>query len=276
MSTIASKSLNKEFHLTWGTLLFIIIHLSCLLVFVVPVDTTGIIMLISLFLIRTFSITAGYHRYFAHRSFKTNRLFQFCLAFIGGTCGQKGVLWWVAHHRHHHKHSDTENDIHSAKQEGFYWSHIGWMISREYHAAYNPKLVKDLEKYPELVWLDKFHLFPPLILAVACFAFHGWIGLVWGFLLSTVALYHNTFSVNSVCHMFGRKDFQTGESSRNNWLLALPTLGESWHNNHHRFPMSARSGLKWWQVDITFAVLKILSWLKIVRAIKVVDQNKSR
>lgn len=264
-----SPSLDKRFHLTWGTGAFVGIHLGALLVFMVGLDVIGLVMMVGLFFIRLFSITAGFHRYFAHHSYKTNRFFQFCLAFVGGTAGQKGVLWWVAHHRHHHLHSDTDHDIHSAKREGFYWSHIGWMLSREYHAAYNPKMVKDLIKYPELVWLDRNHLLPPLLLAILCFLAHGWVGLVWGFLLGTVLLYHATFAVNSFCHMFGSRRYQTGESSRNTWWLSLFTLGENWHNNHHRFPKSSRHGLFWWEMDLTWHGLQLLSFLRIVRDLHV-------
>ena len=263
------RRLNKKFHLTWGTLAFLVVHLGCLMVFIIPVDRIGIALCMCLFLVRGFSISAGFHRYFAHRSYKTNRFFQFCLAFMGGTCGQKGVLWWVAHHRHHHRHSDTDRDIHSVQQDGFYWSHVGWMLSREYHAAYDPGAVQDLARYPELVWLDKNHLFPLVLLAALCYMAHGWIGLVWGFLLSTVILYHTTFAINSICHMVGSRPFQTGEASRNTWWLSLFTLGESWHNNHHHAPHSSRSGFHWWQIDLTYLGLQALSWFRIVRDLKV-------
>lgn len=259
---------------SWTTIVFIGLHLSVLLIFFVKVDWIGLAMLGGLFVLRAFSITAGYHRYFAHHSFKTNRFFQFCLAFIGGTAAQKGVLWWVAHHRHHHIHSDTAQDVHSAKQEGFYWSHIGWILSKEYQSAYNPEIVKDLTKYPELVWLDKNHFLPSALLATFCFIIHGWIGLIWGFFLSTVLLYHTTFAINSVCHIFGSQRYATAESSRNTWWLSLLTLGESWHNNHHRFPQSSRHGLLWWEIDLTYYVLKLLSFLGIVRSLKVAVPTK--
>jgi stearoyl-CoA desaturase (Delta-9 desaturase) len=247
--------------------------LFTLAVFFVKVDKVGIFMLVGLFLVRTFSITGGFHRYFAHHTFKTNRFIQFCLAFIGGTCAQKGVLWWVAHHRHHHRFSDTEKDIHSAKREGFYWSHIGWMLSREYHTSFDPNLVKDLTKYPELVWLDKYHLVPPILLAAACYLSYGLIGLVWGFLLSTFLLYHNTFAVNSFCHTFGSQRYRTNESSKNTWWLSIPTLGEAWHNNHHHLPNSARHGFYWWEIDLTYYTLKLLSLFRIIKGLKVPSQQ---
>jgi len=266
---IIMKTIDKRLHLTWAPLLFFAIHLGALLIFVVSVNWIGIAMALGLFIVRAFSITAGFHRYFAHHSYKTNRFIQFCLAFVGGTCGQKGVLWWVAHHRQHHQHSDTDQDVHSAKREGFYWAHIGWLISREYQTAYNPKMAKDWTKYPELVWLDRNHLLPPAVLAVICFLAYGWMGLIWGFFLSTVLLYHSTFSINSVCHLFGSRRYGTGESSRNTWWLSLFTLGESWHNNHHQFPQSSRHGLFWWEIDLTYYGLRLLSLLGIVRDLKV-------
>lgn len=260
---------DKGLHWTWTTFSILAIHLGALLIFVVRPDAIGIAMCVGLFVIRGFCITAGYHRYFAHHAFRTNRPFQFLLAFIGGTCAQKGVLWWVAHHRHHHMHSDTELDIHSAQRDGFYWSHFGWMISKEYLEAYNPHIVRDWTRYPELVWLDKNHLVPPALLALLCYLLHGWVGLIWGFFLSTVLVNHITFSINSVCHMFGSRRFETGESSRNTWWLCLASLGESWHNNHHKFPGSSRNGLYWWEIDVTYLALKVLAAIGIVKGLKV-------
>jgi stearoyl-CoA desaturase (delta-9 desaturase) len=268
------KKLDKRFHLTWGTVLFLMIHLGALLIFVVQVNGVGCLLVFGLFLIRTFSITGGFHRYFAHHSFKTNRFVQFCIAFVGGTCAQKGMLWWVAHHRQHHQHSDTDRDIHSAKCEGFYWAHLGWLLSKEYHDAYDPTLVKDWQRYPELVWLDRNHLLPPILLAAACFASFGWMGLIWGFCLSTVLLYHATFSINSICHLFGTRRYDTGESSKNTWWLSLFTLGESWHNNHHKFPLSSRHGFYWWEVDLTYYGLKLLAWLRVIHDLKVVSPKE--
>jgi stearoyl-CoA desaturase (delta-9 desaturase) len=262
-----ARTLDKSLHIHWSSILFLGLHVACLLVFVVGVDWEALALCVGLFLVRKFGITAGYHRYFSHRSYKTSRFFQFCLAWLGGSAGQKGVLWWAAHHRHHHRHSDTDLDVHSAKREGFYWSHIGWVLSREYD-AYDAVQVKDFVKYPELVWLDKYNYVPPAMLAIACFLLHGWMGLVWGFFVSTVVLYHTTFAINSCCHLFGRQRYQTGESSRNSLWLALITLGEGWHNNHHHYPLSARQGFFWWEIDFSYYGLKILSWFKVVWDLK--------
>jgi stearoyl-CoA desaturase (delta-9 desaturase) len=221
-----------------------------------------------MFFTRKFGITGAFHRYFSHRSYKTSRFFQFCLAFLGGAAAQKGALWWAAHHRHHHKHSDTEADIHSAKLEGFYWSHVGWVLSKEYE-EYDANVVRDLNKFPELVWLDKYIFIPPVAAGAFCFFVghlfgNAWEGLVVGFFISTVILYHTTFAINSLCHMFGSRRYETGEESKNSLWLAILTMGEGWHNNHHHYPLSARQGFFWYELDITYYILLVLEKLGIV------------
>lgn len=258
-----TKPVDMDFHVSLGSFLFILIHVGCLLAFWVGVNWTALLMCAITFLVRKFAITGAYHRYFSHRSYKTSRVFQFILAFLGGTAVQKGSLWWAAHHRHHHKYSDTELDIHSAKREGFYWSHIGWVLSKEY-VEYEPNNVRDLSKYPELVWLDKYHYIPPLTLLALCCLIYGWMGFVWGFLISTVILYHTTFAINSLCHMFGKQRYKTGESSKNSLWLAIITLGEGWHNNHHKYPLSTRQGFFWWEIDISYYILKLLSFVGLI------------
>jgi stearoyl-CoA desaturase (delta-9 desaturase) len=248
-------------------LIFLAVHLACLAVFWVGWDWTGVAMCAFFFFIRKFGITGGFHRYFSHRSYKTSRLFQFILAVLGNMSAQKGAIWWAAHHRHHHKHSDTHEDLHSAELEGFYWSHIGWIMSDEYE-KFDPKTVPDLLKYPELVWLDKYRYFTPFLLAVFCYWYHGWIGLIWGFFISTVILYHTTFAINSLCHIFGNRRYATNEASKNSWWLAILTMGEGWHNNHHHFPASCRQGFFWWEIDITYYIIRLLGFLGIVWDIK--------
>jgi stearoyl-CoA desaturase (delta-9 desaturase) len=222
-----------------------------------------------MFFTRKIGITGAFHRYFSHRSYKTSRPFQFFLAFLGGAAAQKGALWWAAHHRHHHKHSDTEEDLHSAKLEGFYWSHVGWVLSKEYE-EYDPNVVRDLYKYPELIWLDKYIFIPPVTAGAFCFFvgqlwFHNaMMGLVVGFFISTVILYHTTFAINSLCHMFGSRRYETGEESKNSLWLAIVTMGEGWHNNHHHYPLSCRQGFFWYEVDITYYILLGLSKVGLV------------
>jgi stearoyl-CoA desaturase (delta-9 desaturase) len=255
--------MHRSFRISLPGLLFIMVHLACLAIFWTGCDLEAIALCAFMFFTRKFGITGAFHRYFSHRSYKTSRFFQFCLAFLGGAAAQKGALWWAAHHRHHHRHSDTEDDLHSAKLEGFYWSHIGWVLSTEYE-EYDSKVVKDLNKFPELVWLDKWIFIPPVAAAVFCFLVHGWMGLVVGFFISTVILYHTTFAINSLCHMFGSRRYETGEESKNSIWLALLTMGEGWHNNHHHYPLSARQGFFWYEIDITYYILLGLGKLGIV------------
>ena len=264
----SSQSVHKQpFHLTAGATLFFGIHVLALIAFFVKPDLTAILLCAGLFLVRKFGITGGYHRYFSHRSFKTSRWFQFVLAWLGGMAAQKGALWWAANHRHHHQHSDQPEDLHSVKQQGFYWAHVGWILAPDY-VDYDAKRVKDLIKFPELVWIDKWHFVPPVVLAVATFLIGGWSGFLWGFCLSTVILYHTTFAINSFCHLIGGRRYETGESSRNSFIMAIVTLGEGWHNNHHYYPHCARQGFYWWEIDPTYYVLKFLKLIRIVHEIK--------
>lgn len=276
---------NEPVNWTWMNSLkcgvFWALHATCLLVFVVGWSWVAVLTCIALYFVRMFGITAGYHRYFSHRSYKTSRWFQFVMAWIGCSSAQKGPLWWAAHHRHHHQHSDTEDDLHSCKLSGFWWSHVGWVLSAKYADA-DEDNVKDLAKFPELRFLDRYHLLPTVLLAVATFFFGlaletwypslgttGWQMLIWGFFVSTMFLYHGTFMINSVCHLFGSKRFVTGDESRNNFFFALITLGEGWHNNHHRYPGSEKQGFYWWEVDISHYVLKMLSWVGLVWDLRV-------
>ena len=203
---------------------------------------------IVLYWLRMFGITAGYHRYFSHRSYATSRVFQFILACLAQSSAQKSVLWWAAKHRHHHLFSDTEHDVHSPRHTGFLFAHVGWIFARK-HDTVDLVKVGDLTKYPELMWLNRNELLPAVVLAVITFLTAGWSGLVVGFFWSTVAVYHATFCINSLAHVHGSKRYVTGDDSRNNWLLAFFTMGEGWHNNHHAYQASVRQGFRWWEID---------------------------
>ena len=247
----------------WASLPFFAVHAACVAAFFTGFRWTHIVLALALYYVGMFFVTAGYHRYFSHRSFKTTRAFQFVLAFMAMTSAQKGVLWWAAHHRHHHRFSDLEEDLHSPLQSGFWWSHVGWILSDKYNRT-RTELIADFAKYRELRWLDKYHLVPPITLALALFLIGGWGALVWGFFIRTVMLWHGSFTINSLSHVFGRRRYPTADTSKNNWWLALLTLGEGWHNNHHHFMASARQGFFWWEIDGTYYVLKVLSWFRIV------------
>jgi stearoyl-CoA desaturase (delta-9 desaturase) len=210
-----------------------------------------------------FGVTGGYHRYFAHRSYKTSRVFQFVLAFLAQSSAQKGALWWAAHHRVHHALSDQPGDIHSAKLDGFWWSHVGWILSQQ-HDETDYARIRDFAKYPELVWLNRHYLVPPTVLGVSLFALGSWETLVWGLFVSTVLLWHGTFTINSLTHLWGSRRFSTTDDSRNNLWLALITGGEGWHNNHHHYQRSVNQGFFWWEIDMTFYTLWLLSKLGIV------------
>ena len=246
---------------------FAALHLACVSVFLVPFDWSLPAWLAGTYLLRMFGVTAGYHRYFSHRTFKLNRFWQFWMAFLAQTSGQKGALWWAAHHRDHHLYSDRKEDLHSPVHEGFWWSHLGWILSDEYD-HYDPKRVADLSRFPELRLLDKFHLVPTILYGAAVYFVGGWPAFFWGFCASTVLLYHGTFLINSLSHIWGTRRFATPDESRNNFWLALVTLGEGWHNNHHYFMSSVRQGIRWWEIDITYYLLKMSSWIGIARDLR--------
>jgi stearoyl-CoA desaturase (Delta-9 desaturase) len=263
---------------------FLFMHIACLAAFWVGVSTTAVIATLALYVVRMFAVTGFYHRYFSHRSFKTSRAGQFVFAVLGASCVQRGPIWWAAHHRHHHAHSDQALDVHSPRQSGFAWSHVGWFLSRR-HFAPDLSRVRDLLRYPELKLLDRYDILVPIALAAALWltgaALAHWMPqlgtnggqlLVWGFFISTVLCYHATYTINSLCHRFGKRRFATSDDSRNNLWLALLTFGEGWHNNHHHYPASARQGFYWWEIDLTFYGLKLLQALGIIWDLKSVPR----
>ena len=231
--------------------------------YVVGFSWGGLALAIALYYARMFFVTGVYHRYFSHRAYKTSRGFQALIAFLGGMSVQKGALWWAANHRHHHKYSDMPNDLHSPREHGLLWSHVGWIVSREYNDT-DYGSIKDFAKYPELVWLNKYHLVPVAVYAAVLYGTFGLWGFVWGFLVSTVLLWHGTFTINSLSHVFGNKRYDTTDDSRNNWFLALLTMGEGWHNNHHHYQSTANQGFYWWEVDLSYYILKALSAVGLV------------
>ncbi|MCU4313805.1 acyl-CoA desaturase [Acinetobacter bereziniae] len=258
---------------------FIILHVACLGIFYVGVSWFAVTFMLLFYLIRMFSITAFFHRYLSHKTFQTSRIVQFVFVLIGTMSAQRGPLWWAAHHRYHHRFTDTEHDPHSSTY-GFWYSHLGWFLN-DYNFATRKEVVKDWLKYPELVWLDRFSLIIVLLTAVSIYALGEWLAvvypslatsglqlLVWGFVVSTVLLIHATLCINSLAHLYGSRDFETEDQSRNNLFLSIITLGEGWHNNHHYYAGSARQGFYWWQIDITYYLLKMMSWIGLVWGLK--------
>jgi stearoyl-CoA desaturase (Delta-9 desaturase) len=243
---------------------FLVAHAVALATpFLVPFAWSWVALAAGLYAVRLFAVTAGYHRYFSHRAFRTSRAFQLVLALVGTTATQKGPLWWAAHHRDHHRYSDRPEDIHSPIASGFWWSHVGWILAYRHHETKLDR-VKDLARYPELRWLDRFHIVPPVALAVGLFLAGGIPALLWGYFVSTVFLWHGTFVINSLAHVIGRRRYATGDGSRNSLVLALVTFGEGWHNNHHFYQSSANQGFFWWEVDLSYYALRALSALGVV------------
>jgi stearoyl-CoA desaturase (Delta-9 desaturase) len=225
-----------------------------------------------LYFVRMFAVTGGYHRYFSHRTYRTSRVFQFILAFVAQSSAQRGALWWAAHHRHHHRYSDQMVDTHSVAQDGFWYSHVLWIFEKNNQKT-EMKYIPELARFPELRILDKYHLIPPILLGAVVFFTLGASGLFFGFFASTVLLWHGTFTINSLSHVFGKRRFATSDNSRNNWLLAIITLGEGWHNNHHHYCVSTRQGFYWYEYDITYYILKVLSWMGIVWKLQPVPER---
>ena len=280
----ATRSMPER--MEWSRALpFIILHLGCLGVFWVGWSPVAMFVCAALYLVRMFFVTGIYHRYFCHKSYKASRPVQFLFALLGLLCVQRGALWWAAVHRHHHAHSDEEVDVHSPKQKGFLWAHIGWMTSsKNFPTDYS--LIPDLAKFPELVFLNRFDLIGPLLVALLTYGLgaalqsltpglhtSGLQMLVWGGFISTVLLFHGTCCINSMAHVWGTPRYDTGDDSRNSFLLAIITLGEGWHNNHHRYQSSAQQGFYWWEIDPTYYALRLLAMLGLISNLKRVPES---
>lgn len=263
---------------------YLVLHGGCLGVIWVGASWVAVGVAAALYFIRMFAITGFYHRYFSHRTFRTSRFGQFLFGVLGNSATQRGPLWWAANHRRHHAHSDEENDPHSPREHGFYWAHFGWLTVRS-NLITDMKLVRDLAKYPELRFLDRYDVVVPLLLAIAMYGLgellaytapglgtNGWQMVVWGFFISTVVLFHCTCFINSLAHMMGNRRYETGDDSRNSLVLALITLGEGWHNNHHRYPSTVRQGFYWWEIDVTYYMLKLLSYTGLIWDLRPVPQ----
>lgn len=248
--------------------IFVLLHVAVIAgALATPIDASAWIACAVLFVVRMWGVTAGYHRYFSHKTFKTSRGVQLALALVAMSSSQRGVLWWAAHHRTHHRRSDRDGDPHSPRLLGFWRSHLYWVFEeRNYHT--DMQRVGDLSQYPELVWLDRHWWVPPAALAAACGLALGWGGFIVSFALGTLLVWHATFLVNSLCHVVGRRRFSTDDDSRNNWFVAALTLGEGWHNNHHHHMLSARQGLRWWEIDVTYYVLRLLGAVGVVWGIR--------
>jgi len=274
----------SQYEVDWVRLIpYVSIHLMCLAVIWVGWSPIAVLVACLMYAFHMFAVTAFYHRYFSHRSYKTSRVAQFLFAMAGSSCVQRGPIWWAARHRHHHRHSDEEDDVHSPIRHGLYWSHFGWITSK-CAFDYDPKAVPDLIKFPELRFLNRFDNVVPLIQAVSIFLLgvwlqsrgwdtSGWQMLIWGFFISVVISSHATFTINSLTHMWGTKRYRSKDESRNSLLLALLTFGEGWHNNHHYYPGAIRQGFFWWEIDLTFYLLWVMSKLGIIWDLNAVPER---
>ena len=280
----------KQFHIDWPRCIpFIGMHIGVISLCFVDFSWTAVLFGIGFYCIRMLAITGFYHRYFAHRAFKTSRWFQFVGACVGNASIQRGPLWWAAHHRDHHLHSDTDKDVHSPTLSGFWFSHMGWFMTKEHYDLKEDR-IRDFSKYPELMFITKYDTVVPALFFALCFAI-GWSWqflvpaaegvwaltagqmIAYAFFASTVVLYHATFCVNSLLHVWGTRPYKTADTSRNNALISIIVFGEGWHNNHHHFQSSARNGFRWWEFDPTFWALKVLSWIGIVWDLKEVPPH---
>ncbi|MEM9243016.1 MAG: fatty acid desaturase [Pseudomonadota bacterium] len=249
-----------------------VITLMPLTAFTTYFKWSDLLIFLGSYSLRVFALTAGYHRYFSHKSFKTNRVFQFLLAFVACTALQGGPLWWASHHRHHHMCSDQEDDVHSPIRDGFWHSHMIWfMYKKNLKARYD--LIRDFAKYPELRFLERYWYLSPIVLIAILAFFGGWNAVVWGFCVPAVFVNHVTYSVNSFVHLFGKRRYETQDTSRNNWWISALTFGEGWHNNHHRYAGSVRQGFTWYEFDLTFYILKVLSWFRIVYELRPIPRT---
>jgi stearoyl-CoA desaturase (delta-9 desaturase) len=264
---------------------FVFLHVGCLGAIWTGASTFSVCFAIALYFLRMFAVTGIHHRYFSHKTYSTSRPVQFLLAIWAATAVQRGSLWWAYHHRHHHVHSDDPEDAHSPHVHGFLWSHIGWITSRRNFPTDYSK-IKDLAKFPELVWLNRFDLVVPILYAVFTLMLgmvlerfapslntNGPQMLIWGFFISTTALFHGTACINSMAHLMGKRRYQTTDDSRNSFILSLICLGEGWHNNHHRYQSSTRNGFYWWEIDLTYYGLKMLSWAGLIWGFKPVPKS---
>ncbi len=282
----AAPEASESQRVEWVRILpFVVLHGGCLGVLWVGWSPVALGVAGGLYLLRMFALTAFYHRYFSHRAFKTSRPLQFVFALLGNSAVQRGPLWWAAHHRKHHRHADEPQDVHSPHVHSFLWSHMGWVTSRANFAT-DAKQVPDLVKFPELRFLDRFNVIVPLLLLGGLFLLgdvlartspglgtSGWQMVVWGFFISTTVLFHVSVSINSLAHRVGSRRYATRDHSRNNWWLAVLTLGEGWHNNHHHYPAAMRQGHRWWEIDPTAYLLRAMAFVGLIWDLKPVPER---
>ncbi|PSB12391.1 acyl-CoA desaturase [Pleurocapsa sp. CCALA 161] len=273
MTIVTSKNIPPA----WGTIIYLaIIHFVALFAILPSNFSWGALGVAFILYVITagVGITLGFHRLVAHRSYQVPQLLEYCLIFCGTLAGQGGPLDWIGLHRIHHQYSDLESDPHNSLK-GFFWSHLGWMLCQ------NPANEK-IARYTKDISGDRFYQFCQhgmipiqLVLAGSLYYFGGLPWVIWGVFVRLVVVFHCTWFVNSATHKFGYKSYESDDTSLNCWWVALLTFGEGWHNNHHAFQYSARHGLEWWEIDLTWMMIKTLSFLGLATNVKL-PPNKGK
>lgn len=274
--TVATSN-NKKLSYDWGVIIFMaLIHAGALLA-LVPANFSwtaiGVAVLLH-WITGGLGITLGWHRLVSHRSFQVPKWLEYVLVFCGTLSVQGGPIWWVGLHRHHHLYSDQNNDHHDSNK-GFWWSHMGWMLYDVPAEEESQRFTKDIADDPVYQFLDNYFLPIQIALAVVLYLIGGWPFVVWGIFVRLVAVWHCTWLVNSATHKFGYRTFEAGDRSTNCWWVALMTYGEGWHNNHHAFQYSARHGMKWWEIDMTWMTIQLLQALGLATKVKLANDAES-
>ena len=218
-------------------------------------------------------ITLGWHRLVSHRSFQVPKVVEYLLIFLGSLTMEGGVIWWVGLHRHHHLYSDQDADHHDSGK-GFWWSHMEWMFYEVPAEKEIPRFTKDIANDPVYKFLDKHFFAMQVALGIVLYLIGGWSFVIWGIFVRLVLVYHSTWFVNSATHKFGYRTYESGDYSTNCWWVALLSFGEGWHNNHHAFQFSARHGLKWWEVDLTWMTIRLLEKVGLATNVKLPDEKQ--
>jgi stearoyl-CoA desaturase (delta-9 desaturase) len=245
-----------------GALPYALVHLLAFGWIWTGITRRAVLCFAVLYVVRILGVTVAHHRYFSHRAFRTSRAFQFVLACLAECATQKGVLWYASHHRHHHRWSDTDLDLHSPARRGFWYAHVGWIFDSTDDTDH--ALVRDYRRFPELAFIDRWWLLPPSLLAIGAGLYGGAPALFFGFFFNTIVTWHLTYTINSVAHRYGSQPFATSDESRNNIILGFVMFGEGWHNNHHHEARCVRLGRHWWQIDIGYYVIRLLAALGLV------------
>jgi stearoyl-CoA desaturase (delta-9 desaturase) len=265
----------QKMPLNWLNIWYVaLIHIGALFAFVPGTfswNAVGVMLLLH-WVTGGLGITLGWHRLVSHRSFKAPKWLEYFFVFCGALACQGGVIQWVGLHRYHHLYSDKSRDPHDSSR-GFFWSHMGWMFYRVEMEPEVPRITKDIKDDPVYQFLHNYFVPIQAVLGFLLYALGGWPFVVWGIFVRLVVVMHCTWFVNSATHMFGYRTFDSDDKSRNCWWVALVTYGEGWHNNHHAYQYSAQHGIKWWELDLTWAIIRTLRFLGLATDVKLIPQE---